>query len=53
MAGVRFGQRTTLGLGNRYGSSSAGVEGKRCHANRGPGEKVGTSSGGKGPPVIC
>ena len=29
MAGVWFGQRTTLGLGNRYGSSSAGVEGKR------------------------
>ena len=23
------------------------------HANRGPGEKVGTSSGGKGPPIIC
>ena len=30
MAGVWFGQRTTLGLGNRYGSSSAEVEGKRC-----------------------
>ena len=30
MAGVWLGQRTTAGLGNRYGSSSEGAEGKRC-----------------------
>ena len=30
MAGVWFGQRTTFGLGNRNGSSVAGIEGKRC-----------------------
>ena len=30
MAGVWFGQRTTSGLGNRNGSSVAGIEGKRC-----------------------
>ena len=29
MAGVWFGQRTTLGLGSRKGSV-AGAEGKRC-----------------------
>ena len=29
MAGVWFGQRTTLGLGSRKGSSVAGAEGKR------------------------
>ena len=26
---------------------------KAFHANRGAGEKVGTGSGGKGPPVVC
>ena len=30
MAGVWLGQRTTSGLGNRYGSSMEGAEGKRC-----------------------
>ena len=30
MAGVWFGQRTTFGLGNRNGSSVAGIEGKSC-----------------------
>ena len=29
------------------------VFGKVPHTNRGPGEKVGTSSRGEGPPVIC
>ena len=47
------GAKGTFGLGNRNGSSLAGIEGKRCPTQTEPGEKVGTCSRGEGPPVIC